>query len=137
MLRTRTGSPICVDCPLAVSGCGRWGQIRRDVHEEAKRAKEKEGDRAEDSESKRPRTHERLGKGETPTRARPSLGSDGSHTAHAVNDWINFPMGADAQRHGSCVPPVMECIVQREEDEGAENGFGGAAGGDTEYEWVQ
>ena len=110
---------------------------KRDVHGVAERAEEKEGARAEDPKTKRPRACERLGKGDAPAGRRTCLGSDGGHTAHAVDDGIDFPMGADAQRHGGCVPPAAECIVQREQDEGAEDGFGGAARGDAEYERVQ
>ena len=110
---------------------------RRDAHEVAERAQEEERARTEDPKTKRPRAHERLGKGDTPARRRSRLGSDGSHTAHPVDDGIYFPMGADAQRHGGCVPPAMERIVQREEDEGTEDGFGGSARGNAEYERVQ
>ena len=108
-----------------------------DVHGIAECAEEKERTSAEDRKAKRPRAHERPGKGESPAGRRPRLSSNGGHAAHAIDDGIDFPMGADAQHHGRCVPSVMERKVQREEDKGAEDGFGGSACGDAEYEWVE
>jgi hypothetical protein len=117
----------------------RWRtrRIWKDVHDVAERAEEKERARAEDPKPKRPRARERLDKGDAPAGRRPRLGSNGGHAAHAVDDGIDFPVGADAQHHGGCVPPATERIVQREEDEGAEDGFGGATRGDAEHERVQ
>ena len=112
MLRTRTGVPICEQSPL---GSERWVSVAKkqeeDVHEVAERAEKKERPRAEDPKTKRPCTQKRLGKGDTPARSWSCLGSDHGHTAHAVDDRINFPMGTDAQHHSGCVPPSLERIV--------------------------
>lgn len=125
--------------PSTVSGGLRYKgtKAERDVHDVAERAEEKECTSAENRKTKRPRAHQRSDKVESPPGSRSCLGSDGCHTAHTVDDRIDFPMGADTQHHGGRVPSVMEHIIQSEEDEGAENGFGGSARGDAEYKWVQ
>lgn len=110
---------------------------KRDVHGIAECTKEKERTGAEERKPKRPHAHERLDEGESPAGCRPRLGGDGSHAAHAINDRVDLPMGADAQHHSRGIPSVTERVVQREEDKGAEDGFGGSARGDAEHEWIE
>ena len=109
----------------------------RNAHEVAEHAEEKEGACAENPKTKRPRAHERLGKGETPARRGSCLGSDGGHTAHPIDDGVDLPVSADAQHDGGRVPPAVKRVVQCEEDEGADDRFGGSTRGDAEDEWVQ
>lgn len=104
-----------------------------DVHRIAESTQGQEGGRAEDCKTN-------AGGGDESAERQGALAGsrcDGGDTAGTVDEGVYLPMGADAQEDGGCVPSTSECEIEGEEDEGTQNGLGGATGGDAEDEGIE